>query len=163
MSAEEWRPIVGWPGYLVSDQGRVISMKRKSPRVLHSFPDRRGGYPVVSLSTGGACRNAKVHVLVAAAFIGPRPEGMDIRHLDGDVTNNRPSNLRYGTRSENMRDALRHGTHAQARKTHCPSGHPYSPENTRVVKGGRYCIECDRRHGREYRQRQMLRAAGVAA
>lgn len=44
------------------------------------------------------------------AFVGPRPIGSLIRHLDGDHTNNRPFNLAYGTQIENMADALDHGT-----------------------------------------------------
>jgi hypothetical protein len=40
------------------------------------------------------------------------------------------SNLRYGTRSENIRDNVRHGTHNKSTRTHCPRGHLYSPENT---------------------------------
>ncbi len=39
-------------------------------------------------------------------------------------------------------------------KTHCPAGHPYSAENTRLYQGRRYCKECSRRHGREYRRRR---------
>ena len=39
------------------------------------------------------------------------PEGMEVCHQDGDRKNNRPENLRYGTRSDNVIDAIRHGTH----------------------------------------------------
>lgn len=50
-----------------------------------------------------------VHVLVAEAFIGPRPEGMDVRHLNGNPRDNRVTNLAYGTRSDNVRDCYRYG------------------------------------------------------
>lgn len=43
-------------------------------------------------------------------------------------------------------------------KTHCPSGHPYSPENTYVSPaGGRQCRECRRETDRRYKQRQRRR------
>ncbi|WP_158548184.1 HNH endonuclease [Desertihabitans brevis] len=62
-----------------------------------------------------------MHHLVAAAFLGPRPKGMDVAHWDNDGTNNVVTNLRYATEVENMADKLRHGTdnrreHAKYRK-----------------------------------------------
>lgn len=45
-----------------------------------------------------------VHWLVAEAFLGIRPEGLVIRHLDGDGNNNRVENLSYGTPSQNFQD-----------------------------------------------------------
>lgn len=53
-------------------------------------------------------RNRLVHVLVAETFIGPRPTGLQVRHLDGNPGNNRRSNLIYGTAKENARDRERH-------------------------------------------------------
>jgi hypothetical protein len=50
------------------------------------------------------------HRLVAEAFHGPAPEGMECRHLDGTRDNNRPSNLAWGTPVENAADRRRHGT-----------------------------------------------------
>jgi hypothetical protein len=51
-----------------------------------------------------------VHDLVAAAFIGRKPMGLEVRHRDGNPANNAVSNLLYGTRAENMADAIAHGT-----------------------------------------------------
>jgi hypothetical protein len=52
----------------------------------------------------------KIGHLVANAFIGPNPGKLDLCHGDGNKQNNRVENLRWGTRSENTQDALRHGT-----------------------------------------------------
>ena len=56
------------------------------------------------------------HRLVARHYLGPCPDGMEVRHLcgrghEGCVT---ASHLRYGTRSENIHDAIRHGTYRQS-------------------------------------------------
>jgi hypothetical protein len=76
--------------------------------------------------------NRRVHQLVAEAFHGSRPDGLVIRHLDGDKMNNRATNLRYGTSSENAQDRLEHGRHHQLEKMHCPQGHAYDAANTRI-------------------------------
>jgi hypothetical protein len=44
------------------------------------------------------------------AFQGPCPNGLEVRHLDGNRTNPKLNNLKYGTRIENMQDAILHGT-----------------------------------------------------
>jgi DNA-binding transcriptional regulator YiaG len=49
-----------------------------------------------------------VHRLVMLAFVGPCPAGHEVRHINGDPSDNRLVNLRYGTRSENQKDRARH-------------------------------------------------------
>lgn len=50
------------------------------------------------------------HRLIALAFMGECPSGMEVCHNDGDPTNNNINNLRYGTRKDNMDDQRRLGT-----------------------------------------------------
>lgn len=65
------------------------------------------GYRLVTLSLGSIPTRKKkyVHELVAAAFIGPRPAGHQINHIDGNKQNNRVENLEYVTHAENGRHA----------------------------------------------------------
>lgn len=144
---EQWRPVVDWEGiYEVSDLGRVRRIRR-GPGVRSVGKPLRGtvdqhGYPVVDLCDRGRRKNAKVHRLVADAFLGPLPEGMETRHLNGDPGDARLVNLKYGTHAENMRDMVEHGRSALAR-THCPHGHPYNDANTWIDKrGARNCRPC---------------------
>lgn len=165
--AERWLAVVGLEGsYEVSDLGRVRSVPRKDalgrrvhggirrPSVL-----RKTGHLKLGLSANGQDATRFVHQLVMEAFVGPCPEGHEVRHLDGNPANNRwmpggesatraaGGNLIYGTRSENVRDALRHGTHNYASRTHCDNGHEFTPENTAPRKGGgRICLVCRREH-----------------
>jgi hypothetical protein len=114
----------------VSDRGRVRSLDR----VVR---------PTVGLPGRGTVR---VHVLVCETFIGPRPDGLLTRHLNGNPYDNRIENLAYGTVSENSLDCVSHGTHPLASKTHCKRGHEFTEGNFRWVRGGtsRECISCVR-------------------
>jgi hypothetical protein len=46
---------------------------------------------------------------VYEAFLGRVPEGVDVRHLDGNPRNNSPENLAIGTRAENAHDVYEYG------------------------------------------------------
>jgi len=171
-TAEEWRPIAGFHGYEVSSLGRVRSWKRgPKPILLAQSVSCKSGHLKVFLftperdSTSRPTRRIRrVHRLVTEAFIGPLPTGMETRHLDGDPTNNALTNLRYGTHSENQLDAVAHGTHAMATRTHCPQGHPYDAENTYACKrGARHCKECSRQRNRLRRAKAKSRTQSTAA
>lgn len=113
-ASEQWRAIPGHEGrYEVSDLGNVRSLLHDEPRPLRLFINPRTGYVFARLSTPSrASRNQTIYVHreVLKAFVGPRPEHQQVCHNDGDRTNNTLSNLRYGTASENRRDAMSHGT-----------------------------------------------------
>ena len=99
---EVWKR-VGRAEYQVSNLGRV-----RSPRgVLKAYSHPLGYLLVAVRFNAGEKRTCvTVHRLVAEAFIGPRPAGLDVAHGDNDKTNNRAENLRYATRSENMADVF---------------------------------------------------------
>jgi hypothetical protein len=72
-------------------------------------PILRGGYLTVNVSRAGKKSARRIHRLVLEAFVGPCPEGHIGCHGDGDPTNNRLENLRWGTHQANADDTLRHG------------------------------------------------------
>ena len=118
MTYETWRPVPGFPGYEVSDTGRVKSLPRKNlagamrrGRVLK--PDTPSGYSLVRLARDGVKHARLVHRLVLEAFVGKCPEGFQTRHLNGVRGDNRLSNLRWGTIYENRADQKKHGTGIQ--------------------------------------------------
>lgn len=154
---EMWKPVVGYEGlYEVSSHGRVKSIPRYRVRggIRKTTNNVRSGYPCLPLRKDGKTKMRTVHSLVMEAFVGPRPTGLDVRHLDGDPANCHLDNLCYGTKAENMQDIVRHGRHTLANKTHCPDGHEYTPENTYVYPSGhRQCRICSRRQKLEYKKR----------
>ena len=164
--AERWKPVTGYEGiYEVSNHGRVRSVdrtitcsdgrvRRHKGKSLSTPLMQQGGYPHVCFYIQGKSKVHAVHPLVAEAFIGPRPEGMEVCHYDGNPANNHVDNLRYDTPSENAFDKVRHGTHYSAAKTHCPRGHELFAENTApssAKRGYRNCLACHRTHSYVYR------------
>ena len=118
---EEFRDVPGYEGfYQVSDQGNVISLVRLTPDAIArgvrkakqslAFGKNKQGRLQVTLCKGGFAKRFQVHTLVLLAFVGPRPEGTECRHLDGDHTNNVLTNLEWNTHTVNMRDKDSHGT-----------------------------------------------------
>lgn len=118
---EIWKDVAGWEGlYEVSDFGRVRSRDRvmenggavgryiKRGRILHGTADPNG-YLQVSLCDDRGQQRRRVHTLVAGAFLGPRPVGLDVCHFNGNKSDNRSANLRYDTVRANLLDRHHQG------------------------------------------------------
>lgn len=171
---EEWQPVVGYEGaYEVSDHGRVRSVDRviidsrgrRQPwtgRVRKLRKNRLGRWTVGLRDEQRKWHNLQVAPLVLAAFVGPRPSGLECCHNNGISTDDRLVNLRWDTRSSNMLDKVKHGTHHNAIKTHCLRGHPLASHNLVIsMENGsrkRHCRACNRacayrkRHGGDMQQ-----------
>jgi len=110
---EEWRDVVGFEAlYQVSSLGRVRSCDRviydnrgysksRKSRLLSPTIDKYGYYKL-HLSKNDVRGYFTIHVLVAKAFIGDRPDGLQVNHINGVKTDNRPENLEYVTGSRNI-------------------------------------------------------------
>ena len=87
------------------------------------------------------------------------PEGLTIDHLCKRTLCVNPAHLELVTMAENI---LRGDSPMaiNARKTHCPKGHPYDSGNTRVRNGSRFCKECDRSSHREKARAEGARPIG---
>ena len=114
-----FRVIPGYPRYAIDESGTVLSIcfiGRMGKNRLWSDATRvkpltdSGGYQFVRLTHDGCRRRIFVHRLVLLTFVSPCPDGMQCRHLDGNKDNNHVSNLEWGTKSQNERDKILHGT-----------------------------------------------------
>lgn len=92
---EIWRPVVGYEEmYEISNLGNLRRVNIP-PRGLNN------GYHSFNLSKNGEVKTFRLHTLVTAAFLGERPKGLVVDHIDGDKLNNRAENLRYVTSIQN--------------------------------------------------------------
>jgi len=108
----EYRYVAGYVDYAVGNDGSVWSKKSKYPshRMWHKLAGSNDRYKTVRLYKSGAANvYVLIHKLIAFAFIGPRPIGFTINHVDGVKTNNAASNLEYVTQQDNIRHAWRCG------------------------------------------------------
>lgn len=149
-----WRGHPTFVHYEISTDGRVRSLDRETITTLGIVKRYKGRelkpatnpYPTVMLTEQGHSLPCRVHVLMCETYYGPRPgPGYEVRHLNGDPTDNRLQNIAWGTKSENAQDTLRHGRHNHYQKTHCKHGHEFTAANTRMdTAGRRVCRECKR-------------------
>lgn len=111
---EIWKPVIGFEGfYEVSTHGLVRSLSRQVPTKgggVRTVPTRilrpgviTGGYFGITLHANGKRREATVHMLVAEAFLGPRPSPLhEVNHINAVKPDNRVENLEWVTRQANI-------------------------------------------------------------
>jgi hypothetical protein len=115
---EVWKAISNYPGYEVSDHGRVRSYWRKNGAhsyVLANYPVRvlkpiyDKGYLFVGLHKNGKQYKKPIHQLVLTEFVGERPLQYEACHNDGKKSHNHVNNLRWDTNRNNQLDKWKHG------------------------------------------------------
>lgn len=121
---EVWKDIPGYEGrYQASSEGRIRSLDREvggkchytgkpfkrkiKGRILRPGKYCKTGH--VSVVLGRGTNGKPVHQLVMRAFIGNPAEGEEVLHINGLPDDNRLSNLRYGSRTENILDVYHQG------------------------------------------------------
>lgn len=112
MKNEIWKPIEEFPGYDVSNHGRIRSYHKlghngyiaDEPQRILKDRIRPDGRVHVTLRKDGKSYTIFNARMMMHVFVGPRPSGMEVCHNDGNPRNNDLDNLRYDTRLENARD-----------------------------------------------------------
>lgn len=126
----EMRPVFGWEKwYHVFENGRVYAHPRRVNQTnLKGYSEYtiagkfktptlgNRGYLVIGLQANGEGRTRFLHRIVCESFHGPAPARHEVCHRDGNRLNNHQANLYWGTRSENMKDCIRHGRYVSPSK-----------------------------------------------
>lgn len=129
-------PIPNWPGYSADRDGGIWSAsgwRGRSLRKLDASPNGHG-YLRVRLTKASSRKSAFVHSLVMATFGPHRPSpAHEVRHLDGDRTNNAIVNLAWGTRKENAADREQHGRTSRGERHAAAIRHGQIPYRARLA------------------------------
>lgn len=115
---DEWFEVIGEPGWEMNHDGELRSWRRGGRNVnpIRDVPiDIKGtknalGYirlPIKENSNGN--RGSQSYARLVASHLVPPYSGEVIRHMDDNPLNNHPSNLRWGTQKDNIRDCISHG------------------------------------------------------
>jgi len=113
---ERWKCIKGFPGYWISEYGRIRSPRKTwvvtgAPNAAGSIatrqgrilkPSNNGRYKTQQIFRDGKYKVFYIHRLVAYNFIGDPGVYMEVNHKDGNIFNNHFSNLEWVTRQQNM-------------------------------------------------------------
>ncbi len=118
---------LGFPWYRVGTDGSVWSKHGGNWKRLKQYTNHCE-YLAIMLWTEDKQKYIFAHRLVLIAFSGPRPDGMESRHLDGNRQNNSVENLAWGDKREQWQDRRRHGY------SHCGTGNPNSKLSDDTVR-----------------------------
>ena len=111
----KWHDIPGYEGiYKINVIGEIMSLWYSRKRIL-SPRINSDGYPCVGLCKNGKRKTYKVHRLMVNTFYKPKKK-YETRHLNGSRDFNVLSNLAPGTKSENQKDRIKHGTDSRGEK-----------------------------------------------
>ncbi len=106
---EEWKDIKGYKGhYMISDRGRVKSLKFGKTKILNSRISKNG-YDECYLSIDGKGKQVKVHRLVLQHFLLNPENKPHVNHINSKRDDNRLENLEWCTNKENMEHAWKFG------------------------------------------------------
>ena len=112
---------------------------------------RLKGYGRIQTGTRRHPRAEYAHRVTYEFFRGPIPPGLELDHAVCQRPNCcNPWHLEAVTHRENILRG-RGAAARNARKTHCPQGHPYDETNTIQFKTGRQCRTCRERWKRKDR------------
>ncbi len=124
-----YKPIPGRAGYEAGDDGSIWSLRKyggrdhgwpitenRQRRLAESPSSDKDPHLKVKLYCDNKSQSFFVHRLILETFVGPCPEGMECRHLDGNPRNNRLSNLEWATKIVNQSDRTVHGTRSTGEK-----------------------------------------------
>jgi hypothetical protein len=111
MENEKWEVIPGFNRYQVSESGKLRSLKykRKGIRELKPALTIDGYLKTMLLGDDGKYHTNSVHYWVSLTFLGKRPDGTEVNHINGIKTDNSYKNLEYITHSQNCQHAVDNG------------------------------------------------------
>lgn len=95
------KPVKDFEDYYVSECGKVVSFKMKTPKILKTYYGS-SGYEELKLCVNNKITHKTIHRLVAESFV-PNPNNEPVvHHKDNNQKNNHHSNLEWTTQKKNI-------------------------------------------------------------
>jgi hypothetical protein len=150
-AGHQWRVL---PGTAVERLERYSRLDVDTGCWVWTAPLSENGYGRINFRAA----SWPAHRLSYTLLVGPVPDDLHMDHLCRNRACINPAHLEPVTHAENLRRGL-----GGRLTTHCPQGHPYSPENTYIPplpnKQGRQCRICKRAANARVYARKTGRAA----
>lgn len=107
MIMEEFKPIIGYESYMISNEGNIISTLkyRNNKHIIKPVKDSKGYLRVTLKDNYGKHKTKKVHRLVLLAFLNNPNNFPQCNHKNGIKTDNRIENLEWCDNLYNQRHA----------------------------------------------------------
>jgi hypothetical protein len=105
METKDISELIGIPNVILSKDGRLWRDSKEKKIGLNA-----SGYPIAAFSAKNKTKIFYVHQLLLKAFVRMPSKGEECLHINGVKNDCRLENLRWGTRKENVADAIKHGT-----------------------------------------------------
>lgn len=92
--------------YEVSEDGRIFRnvKSKKQNKIIVDYHHSPKGYCFTFICRDGKIQRIPIARVVAECWLGEKPEGYEIDHIDRDSLNNHYTNLRYIAKSEQMKN-----------------------------------------------------------
>ena len=138
-SKEVWRDIEDYPGYQVSNKGRVKSLNYRRTGKEHLLVLSKGmhGYLYVGLQKNKKQKVEKVHRLVAKAFIPNTENKPCVDHIDTNRENNSATNLRWVTYRENSSNPISREKHLETAKENMIKANESNKRSVKCITTGK--------------------------
>ena len=157
-----FKKIPSTEGMYINRKAEILAIKTANAKQIAYIYTNTKDHPITAKNNSGYLimnvegKTRTVHSLVAETFLGERPEGYDIDHINGDKTDNKAENLRYVTHTENMRHFY---AQPGARKKPAPARGRYfyktqtfiAPTGERVkIPFDKYVLFLEKEYGKAY-------------
>lgn len=118
----EFKPIPSLNNaYEINENGTIFrnAKTKKQLKIILDMHHSATGYYATFICLNGIVRRLMIHKLVAEAWLGPIPEGLEVDHIDRNSHNNHYTNLRYVTHSDQMKNRVLGARIIEQAKANC--------------------------------------------
>lgn len=122
--------------YEINENGTIFRnvKSKKQSKIKLDMHHSKKGYYVTFVNIKGKVKRVMIHVAVAECWLGDKPEGYEVDHIDRNSHNNDYRNLRYVTHSEQMKNRVLSDRIINQAKQNCANWTKIISKPVQIVK-----------------------------